>query len=227
MHLSYLEKWGDFCCIFDWRGGQKKFTIQYFRHLWTVLSSFLFFFPTPKSRGAESIKLPFNGIYRSPGGRNVVEQPGLEIHYLGKLCSICPPISPFSSRYQAGRPISDKEIKLEKNAPQIIPKSHKNIFLCLNLSHRRLKNRELLTVGEKLKLSLPCQELTNSNGERLKVTLRGFSLSLILPPTLFSGAKERAHLGIRPGPNQMTENEASEIWLQDKARRADGWWERG
>lgn len=67
---SYLEK-GDDCCTFDWRGGQRKFTVQYFRHLWTIIPSFLFFSPTPGSRGAVSVKLPFNGIYQSPRGRNM------------------------------------------------------------------------------------------------------------------------------------------------------------
>lgn len=187
---------------------------------------FLFVF-LPHSKKQRCIKLPFNGMYQSPGGWNVVEHPGLGIQYLGKLCSICPPISPSvtATRQESLKAHFWQRDKTGKECSSDNTKKSENIFLCLNPSHRRLKNRELLTVSEKLKLSLPCQELTNSNGETVKVTLRGFSLSLILPSILFSGAEERAHPGIGPGPNWMTENEASETWLGNKARRADGWWE--
>lgn len=69
---SYLEKTDDFYRTFDWRGGQRKFTVQYLRQLWTIIPAFSFFsIPTPGRRGAASVKLPFNRLYRSPRGRNM------------------------------------------------------------------------------------------------------------------------------------------------------------
>lgn len=40
---SYLEITHDFCRTFDWRGGQRKFTVQYFGQLSTIIPSFSFF----------------------------------------------------------------------------------------------------------------------------------------------------------------------------------------
>lgn len=71
------------------------------------------------------------------GQKHVEKQPGLDLQYLGKLCSICLPNSPsaaaiwqeslkahFWQRDKAG----------EKNAPQIIPKSQgtsSSAYICL------------------------------------------------------------------------------------------------
>lgn len=123
-----LKEGDDFYCTFDWGGGQRKFTVQHSRPFGSITSPpFLVFSSTPlRSRCAVSVKLPFNGIYQSQRARNLEKQPGLDLQYLGELCSIGLPSSPSTAA------IWQESLKAhywhrdkagEKNAPQIILKS--------------------------------------------------------------------------------------------------------
>lgn len=161
-------------------------------------NSFLFVF-LPHSRkqrcGVRQTAIQWN-LPITKGQKHVVEQPGLDLQYLGKPCSICLPISPSAAAiWQESLKVhSWQRDKAGKECPSDNTEKSENIFLCLYLSHRHLKNRGLLTVGEKLKLSLPCQELADSNGETTKVTLEDSPSHSFSLPLWFQGPREELTL---------------------------------
>lgn len=119
----------------------------------------------------------------------------VKIHSIRKsvALSVCLTVHPqqLSGRNHP-RPITDREIRLgEKNGPPIIPESQgTSSSACICLTSVWKKTRSSLTLGEKLKLSLPCQELGNSNGETPKLTLEDSTPDVFLPPSLFMGRAE-------------------------------------
>lgn len=156
---------------------ERKFFIPYLRpHLNNNSQNFLFL--PCRSGVALAVHQSCTGIYPSPRGRNVVKQPGLGLHYLAKLWSFFLPIGPSAAAIwqESLKANFWQRDKAEEECPS---DNTENIFL---RSQGRLKDRELLTASEKLKLSVPCQELTDSNGETPKVTSED-SLSRSLSPS--------------------------------------------